>query len=358
MGRSSFGYIKKHGKQGKYRVYWSENKQRRSKVVENKNEATKLLANKRLQQGHIDSTITFGNYYRNVIVPSYKNLAKRTIYDYEYTWNKIKPFVSKMKISDVNWHVVQQIIDEFDNPKMQQKVYVLLRKILNFAVYDDIIVKNPCNKNVKRKPVKKKIKKLYTKKELCTVLKQVNGSEFAIPVLLECCCGLRHEEYCALGRKDCEQDQDSDFVFFTIDKALTEVHGKKILKTTKNNTSTRFIALHPDFVPYFYDNIKYLTKKEKLDDYPYPLKLTKKWKRFCTNNNIEHIPFGSMRSVYATLCSEAGCIDSIVGKTMGHSGNSIKERNYQNATKQALKINSEIFAEYISFKHFSKNSIN
>lgn len=358
MGRSTFGYIKKHGKYGKYRVYWSENRQRRSKVVDNMDEATKLLAKKRLQEGHVDSTVTFNSYYKSVIEPSYKNLAKRTIYDYDYAWKKIKPYIGKRKIAETNWHIIQEVIDKFDNPKMQQKAYVLLRKILNFAVCDDIIVKNPCNKNVQRKKVEKKIKKLYTSKELCKVLAQVNGTEFALPVLLECCCGLRHEEYCALGRKDCTHDQDDDFVFFTIDKALTEVYGKKVLKTAKNNMSVRLVVLHPKFVPYFYDNIKYLKKKEKMDDYPYPLRLTKKWKRFCNNNNISHIPFGSMRSVYATLCSEAGCVDSIVGMTMGHSGNTIKEKNYQNATKQALKINSEIFANYIHFNYKSKNDIN
>ena len=57
-----------------------------------------------------------------------------------------------------------------------------------------------------------------------------------------------------------------------------------------------------------------------------------------------------MRSVYATLCAEAGCLDSIVSKSMGHSGGSVKAKNYQKATLKALKINAEIFAEYVAFK--------
>ena len=54
-----------------------------------------------------------------------------------------------------------------------------------------------------------------------------------------------------------------------------------------------------------------------------------------------------MRSVYATLCAEAGCLDSIVSKSMGHTGGSVKDRNYQTATMKALKLNAETFADYV-----------
>ena len=62
-----------------------------------------------------------------------------------------------------------------------------------------------------------------------------------------------------------------------------------------------------------------------------------------------------MRSVYATLCAEAGCLDSIVSKSMGHTGGSVKDRNYQTATMKALKLNAETFADYVDFKPTSTN---
>lgn len=352
MARSSFGYIKKHGKYGKYRVYWSENKQRKSRVVDNMKVATELLAIKRLENGYTDSTVTFNAYYENVVKPSYKNLAQRTIYDYEYTWEKIKPLLGNKEISETGRNEIQDVIDKFDNPKMQQKIFVLLRKIYNMAIIDNIAIKNPCDKGIRRLPQKKKIKKLYTAQELCKVLNMTYGSKFAIAVLLECVCGLRHEELCGLSSEDFEIDDDIKCVYIKIDKALTEVQGHKILKSTKNYSSTRLVALDFDvFNQIYIENISKIKKKNSIDDYPWQLKLTKQWKRVCDTYDIPHIPFASMRSVYATLCSEAGCMDSIVGKSMGHSGNSIKEKNYQNITKQALAINAKALANYINYEY-------
>lgn len=355
MSRSSFGYIKKHGKYGKYRVYWSENKQRKSRVVDNLKVATELLAIKRLENGYTDSTVTFNAYYKNVVQPSYKNLAKRSIYDYEYTWEKIKPFLGNKEISETGRKEIQNVIDKFESPKMQQKIFVLLRKIYNMAIIDNIALKNPCDKGIRRLPQKKKIKKLYTAQELNNVLNMTYGSKFAIAVLLECVCGLRHEELCGLSSEDFEIDGKARCVYITIEKALTEVNGQKILKSTKNCSSTRLVALDYDvFGKIFSDHISKISKKNSLKDYPWQLKLTKQWKRVCDNYKIPHIPFASMRSVYATLCSEAGCMDSIVGKSMGHSGNNMKEKIYQNITRQALAINAKALGTYINYNYDKK----
>lgn len=64
-----------------------------------------------------------------------------------------------------------------------------------------------------------------------------------------------------------------------------------------------------------------------------------------------------MRSVYATLTAEAGCLDSLVSKSMGHTGNTVKEKNYQTVTMQALKLNASVFAEYINFKYEDEDNI-
>ena len=58
---------------------------------------------------------------------------------------------------------------------------------------------------------------------------------------------------------------------------------------------------------------------------------------------------GYMRSVYATLSAEAGCLDSIVSKSMGHTGIDVRERNYMSVTMQALKLNATTLAGYIDF---------
>ena len=56
----------------------------------------------------------------------------------------------------------------------------------------------------------------------------------------------------------------------------------------------------------------------------------------------------------ATTC--AGCLNSLVSKSMGHTGNSVREKNYQTVTIQALKLNASVFAEYINFNYEKEES--
>lgn len=355
MAKSTFGHIEKHRNTGKWRVFWTENSKLRSKVVPTYTDATRLLARLRLQCGHVDSSISLVHYYNNVIEPTFSRLAKRTAFDYRYTWEKIRPIIGDCKISEITKYDIQKTIDKFTSPKMQQKVFVLLRKILNSALDDDIIIKNPCNKNIRRLKIKPKKKRLYDKEELKDVLMKVKDTEWALPVLLECVCGLRHEEFCGLNKRDLVFDNNCAYV--EVKQALTEVNGKKILKEPKTDTSVRTVVLTEDFLDYLTEQWPRITNKKTLDEYDYPLKLTKRWRRYCKNNELPYVTFGNMRSVYATLCSEAGCLDSVVCKTMGHTGKTIKERNYQSSTLKALKFNAEILSEYINFKYDSPDVI-
>lgn len=80
--------------------------------------------------------------------------------------------------------------------------------MLNIAVRDELIPANPCASGIKIKKYNHKKKVLYTKNELLSILGCVKGTEFALPILLECCCGLRHEEFCGLNKSDFEFSPD------------------------------------------------------------------------------------------------------------------------------------------------------
>lgn len=96
--------------------------------------------------------------------------------------------------------------------------------------------------------------------------------------------------------------------------------------------------------------MKFVKQKRYVCDYVSPAVFTRHWLKYCTKNDIKHVTFGNMRTVYATLASEAGCVDSLVSMTMGHSGNTTKEKNSQKTSLMALKLNAETFANYIKFK--------
>lgn len=349
MPRSQFGHIQKLAK-GKYRAHWQEGNRKRSKRCSSYKEATETLARMRIHQGSSDFNINYNEYYQATIVPGFKVLSKRTKYESEYAWRNLQPMIGNLKVAKTTWRTVQNTLDTFPSYARQEKALKLWRKMLNFAVKDEILRVNPVTLGITLKKPKHIVKQLYTKDELVDVLHKVDGTDFALPILLECCCGLRHEEFCGLNNKDFNYDHDG-WIIITIERALTEVQGKKVLKETKTETSNRVVVLHKDFLPYLLRNNKSMKNKRYVKEYRAPGSYRACWSRYCKNNDIRYVPFGHMRSVYATLCSEGGCLDSVVSKSMGHSGATVKERNYQTATMKALMLNAELFANYIGFNY-------
>ena len=343
-----FGHIHKN-KCGSYKCYWQESDKQRTKTFPTREEAVDHLARMRLNNGSRDYSVTYSTYYNAVVKPTLKDFAARTKSDYRYYWNKMKPLIGNKKIAKTDWRLVQNTINAFETAESQRKVFNILRKILDYAVRDEILQSNPCTKQIQRKQIIRKQKKLWTKEEVVEMLEILDGTIYALPVLLECVCGLRHEEYCGINTTDIRFD--NGWTLININKAVTNVGGKKVLKDTKTMSSERTVVLHKSFLDYVNSNINNLTYKHCLKDYTNPGVLTKNFRYYCRRNDLNFIPFGNMRSVYATLCAEAGCVDSIVSMSMGHAGDSVKQKNYQSMTLKALKLNATALSDYIDFDY-------
>lgn len=354
MTRSKYGHIRKRENET-YRVYWIEYGERKSQAFNTKLDAENFLEVKRIQHYQSDKLINHRDYYYEVIVPTYSHISDRTKYDYENCWKTLSKYISNMKLVDVNWQVVQHTMNKINSPTKQKSCFKFWRRMLNYAVLDNLIPNNPCNSIIKLKPISHKIKYIYTKEEILSVLTKIKNTEFALPILLESLCGLRHEEYCGLDRSDIRIGENN-WATISITKAVTYAGGKKIIKEPKTKTSTRNVLLHPVFVPYLRKHINTIKSHKSLQDYTDPLALTKRWKKYAEQNNIPYTAFGNLRTVYATLSAEAGCIDSIVSKSMGHSGNTVKDRNYLSRSLDSLKINAAILAGYLKPEELS-NSI-
>lgn len=347
--RSRFGYIQKES-DTKYRAFWSENKSRKSKRFRTYKEASQFLAYKQVIGTEIDSEITYKNYYESAIIPTYKNLSTRTKYEYKRSWERLKPHISDIPIKKTTWRLVQSVIDEIDTPIKQRKDLAFWRRMLNFAVHDQIIPGNTFTDRISTRKEIRKEKKLWTKEELVDVLNTVRGTEFAMPILMECVCGLRHEEFCGLNRRDFIP-LEGKWIQIYIDRALTSVSGKKILKEAKTATSHRTVVIPPCFFDYVHDHLEFIKNKRYIKEYISPQTYTAHWRNYCKKTGTNHVTFGHMRSVYATLSAEAGCIDSVVSLSMGHSDGSVRSKNYQKATLQALRINATIFQEYLGYTY-------
>lgn len=347
--RSRYGHIQKM-KNGNFRAYWTQNGIRKDKCFRSYKEASDHLARMQIITGKVDTNITYEEYYTTAVIPTFKNLSKRTKYEYRQSWSHVKPYLSKVKIADTNWRLIQSIVDDIPTPVQQRKDLAFIRKMLNLAVNDEIITSNPYCTRIKTRKERRQKKVLWTKEELIKILYFVDNTEFALPILMECCCGLRHEELCGLNRRDFVPTDDH-WIQVEIKNALTSVNGKKVLKESKTETSDRTVVIPNAFFNYVQKNIHSITNKKTLKEYISPQTYSRHWLKFCREHTLKHVKFGNMRSVYATLCSEAGCLDSIVSMSMGHSDGSVRSKNYQTATIKALKVNATIFSDYLGFKY-------
>ncbi|MDO5329049.1 MAG: site-specific integrase [Coriobacteriia bacterium] len=346
MARSSFGYIQKLPNKT-YRVFWSDNGKRCSKRLKTYKQATEHLAKMRLRAGQCDYDITYYKYYKGVVETTYKELSPNTINEYKTAWNTLEPKIGHLRICDTNWRLVQNTINSYKSWTRQFRALKLWRKIINLAMRDDIINSNPTS-DIKLTKPKKVDKKLYSKKELIEVLEQIRGTRYGLAVLMMCICGLRLEEYCGLNYRDFDFGEEG-WVYVSVNQAVTSVNGTKVLKDVKTATSKRTVALHRDFRNYLSEHEQYMKNKRTLKEYLCPQSFNRNYRKWCNNHNVHYMPMGYMRSVYATLSAEAGCIDSVVSKSMGHTGNDIRERNYMSVTMQMLKLNATQLAEYIDY---------
>lgn len=353
MTKSKYGHIRKRSN-GTFRVYWQEYGDRKSQTFDTYNEAKKFLEIKKIKNHKGNQLINYEFFYYDVIVPTYNHISERTKYDYEKSWRILSKWIASKRIIDTDWQVVQHIMDKIKSPTQQLACFKFWRRMLNYAVLVNVIQHNPCNSLIKLKPIHHRTKYIYSKEELLTVLKKVNKTEFALPILLESVCGLRHEEYCGLDKKDIEI-QDDYWTVISVNKAVTYAGTKKVVKEPKTNTSSRDVLLHPVFYEYLKANLNILSNHETVHDYINPSCLTKRWKKYANRSNIIHTPFANLRTVYATLSAEAGCIDSIVSRSMGHSGSTIKDRNYLLTSHNSLKINATILASYLKPEAFKNN---
>ena len=233
MSKSSYGHIRKR-ENGTYRVYWIEYGVRKNKTFHKKCEAKSFLEIKQLNYQMNNPMISHGQFYDETIVSTYSQLAERTVYEYKTCWKTLKPYIQDIRIVDTNWHVVQHVLDKINSPTRQRSCFRFWRRLLNFAIQDNLLPTNPCNRFITLKPIKHRSKYIYTREELSDVLYKVNGTQFAIPILLECICGLRQEEYCGLDR-DNIVIQDDNWTLISINKALTYAGGKRVLKCPKKN---------------------------------------------------------------------------------------------------------------------------
>lgn len=181
-----------------------------------------------------------------------------TINEYNFLLNSyLIPTLGNMKIKDIKIYNVKQMLNDMENiPATAKKALQLLKRILNDAVDNDIVIKNVAQ-NIKAPKIIRKEKFPLTIME-DKLLVQSN-SKYAPFFILMRYTGMRKEEIVPLTTNDIDLKNKT----ITINKAVTFIHNQPVLKNTKNN-KTRIVPI----LDIIYDLVKHLVEncnnKDKL----------------------------------------------------------------------------------------------
>lgn len=165
--------------------------------------------------------------------------------------NHIIPLLGYIKIKDLKKNNIREMLKNLEHtPTTAAKALALIKRILNDAVDNDIVLKNVAQ-NIKPPKIIKKPKKILSKFEDDKLLNSDN--KHALFFIFMRYFGLRREETVPLLKEDIDIKNKT----LNINKAVYFVKGKPFLKTTKTDSSRKVpipdIIL--DKVKDFYENI-------------------------------------------------------------------------------------------------------
>lgn len=271
----------KKGKDGRYAT---------SVVVNGKKIAVKAYSTSELEKKIIelkykdnnnltvdDTTITLNTFADRWLDINSVGKEDATIKEYKYIVNSyIKPKLGYLKLSKIKVYDIQEVINELivnNHIRLAKKFLMYIKKILNEAVQNDIISKNPALL-IKSPTYKPNERKPLTEDEDKLLIECARSHKYGLFFLFMRFTGVRKEEASAIKIEDINLDNNT----ISINKAISFASNQGKEKTTKNKKPRNIYILDifkeqlEERIKYCKDNnIEYLftkqtNKKEHLSD--------------------------------------------------------------------------------------------
>lgn len=225
----------------------------------------------------LDSNITLNTFADRWLEINSVGKEDATIKEYKYIVNSyIKPKLGNYVISKIKVYDIQEVVNELienDHQRLAKKFVMYIKKILNEAMQNDIISKNPALL-IKTPTYKPNERKPLTNEEDKLLIECSKTHKYGLFFLLIRFTGIRKEEAAAIEITDIDLDNN----IISINKAISFASNQGTKKTTKNRKPRNvyildiFKDLLSKRVEYCKkNNIKYLftkqtNEKERLSD--------------------------------------------------------------------------------------------
>lgn len=184
-----------------------------------------------------NNNIKFKDFSEKWIEFNSTNKEYRTIEEYKsLIYKYINPCFGYKKIKDLKLYDIKQLLKEMENtPTTAKKALQIVKRILNDAVDNDIVLKNVAQ-NIKAPKIVKKERLPLTLEQDKLLLSSKH--KYAPFFILMRYTGMRKEEIVPITINDIDLKNKT----ISINKAVTFIHNQPILKTTKNK-KTRIVPI-------------------------------------------------------------------------------------------------------------------
>jgi integrase len=174
-------------------------------------EADKLVRGEKEGPARPDGSTTVGEFWEEVFFPvRKKRVAPNTQQTYETAWRThVAPVIGSIELQNVTKHAIETVLDRIaDAGRSKQTTrvaLVIMREMLNEAVENGNIERNPAQKAMLPNCREAKETQSLTVEQVCRLFERTSGRDYVMWRVL-ILCGLRIGECIALKKSDVLQE--------------------------------------------------------------------------------------------------------------------------------------------------------
>lgn len=240
------------------------------------------------------------------------------------------PEFGHLDITEITVDMIQKMLNNKKSyaKKTLQEMVMVLGMILESAVEDGIISRNPAKSQKLSNPSKQKTeRKALTEEEIQDIIAHIPELSQARDrryLALLAYTGMRREE--VLGLRWDDIDMNANPPVFHVQRAITFKGNKAIVGDTKTENGVRDVPIHPDL-------IQWLTHEDNNTEYIVQDNITQQivknmWKRISKEINVYDATPHCFRHTFTTICRRSGMDEKTMQKLGGWSDIETMRKHY------------------------------
>lgn len=253
-----------------------------------------------------------------------QDLRERSINDLNYYLDKIPNSLNKKPIKDIKTIELTEVIQSLNGDRQKNKMYTFINDLLDKAVKNEVIPKNPLAAIEKPSYIANE-KYALSLTEENKLYEKLKGNKDLFIYAIAMCQGLRTGELLALEYKDINFEN----MTITVNKAID---NKTSDEDVKNTYSNRVVPLFKKT----YEIIKDIdTRSDRRIVTVGERTLNRKLKQLVADITKEDITLYNLRHTFVTRMQDKKIPNHIIQHWIGHRiGSSVTQRVYTHVTKE------------------------